>query len=109
MLWFGDRVVRPAPPVVAPVKAVAEQPDRYLGTWQITDPSTRRKQGISFLMIAHDAPASSNYVVESARDREVFRYRDGRLINDTVTILYDSTRDTIRHSNFGELARKPVK
>jgi hypothetical protein len=105
-LWFGNAYLKPTP-IAAPVNVTASQPDRYLGTWEVTDPGTRRRQGISFLLIAQDGGANDDYLVESANKREVFRYRDGRLINDTVTILYDNSRDTIRHSNLGELERKP--
>ena len=80
--------------------------DLYVGTWQIMDPTIRQKQGVSFLMIARDHGNGGEYLVESARNREVFRFRDGRLIHDTVTILYNDARDTIRHSNLGEMSRK---
>jgi hypothetical protein len=89
--------------------AETAEPERYVGTWEIKDMRTRNQEGISFLMIERDGntEAGSNFVVATERGREVFRFRDGRLIHDTVTILYDDARDTIRHSSLGELIRKP--
>jgi hypothetical protein len=88
------------------VKPDADHAEHYLGTWELTDPVSRDRAGISFLMIARETVDGSGYVVSSGRSREVFRLRDGRLIHDTVTILYNDTRDTISHSNFGELIRQ---
>jgi len=106
ILAYQARSNRPSPQITGTPGATSQQPDQYVGTWQIIDPTIRQKQGVSFLMIARDGGNVGDYLVESARHREVFRFRDGRLIHDTVTILYDDARDTIMHSNLGELSRK---
>lgn len=89
-----------------PTKPEAERADQYVGTWEIADPGARVREGVSFLMIARESADGNGYVVASEHDREVFRLRDGRLIHDTITILYDDTRDRISHSGLGELIRK---
>jgi hypothetical protein len=91
----------------SPAKPESDHADHYLGTWEITEPGARVRDGISYLMIAREPADGRGYVVSSERTKEVFRLRDGRLIHDTVTILYDDARDRISHSGLGELARKP--
>jgi len=101
MLWFAVSCSKTSH------RTEREQADSYVGTWELAEPLKQAHQGgISFLMIGRESTAEENFVVVAGQRREIFRMQEGRLIHDTVTILYDDARDTLQHSALGELTRK---